>query len=157
MDFAIIETGGKQYKITPGSTVEVEKIDGKAGDTITLDKVLMVVEGKDIKIGTPYLNDVSLEAEIKNQHKGKKIQILRFKAKSRYRRRQGHRQLLTTLSLSDKTKKAKTETKTKEEKRTAKAKVKTEAKVVTKKTAAKPKVKSPAGTTKTKKATAKVK
>ena len=100
MDFAIIETGGKQYKITPDTTLSVEKLDGVKGDKVTFDKVLMVVDGDDIKLGNPYLKDVSFEAEIDEQYRGKKIRILRFRAKSRYRRRQGHRQSLTKVSFS---------------------------------------------------------
>jgi large subunit ribosomal protein L21 len=99
VDFAIIETGGKQYKITPNSTLSVEKLEGLKGSKVTFDKVLMLVDGDDIKIGNPYLKDVSFEAEIDEQYRGEKIRILRFRAKSRHRRRQGHRQSLTKVTL----------------------------------------------------------
>lgn len=132
MDFAIIETGGKQYKITPNSTFNIEKLTGNAGDKLVFDKVLMVVDGDDVQIGDPYLKDVSFEAVLEEQTKGKKIRILRFKAKSRHRRRQGHRQQLTTINFAAK-------------KTVAKAAPKAEAKVDAKtpeKKAAKPAVKA---------------
>lgn len=105
MDFAIIETGGKQYKITSNSTISVEKLEGSKGNKVTFDKVLLLVDGEDIKIGNPYLEGVSFEAEIDSQYRGEKIRILRFKAKSRHRRRQGHRQSLTKVTFNSSGKK----------------------------------------------------
>ena len=100
MDFAIIETGGKQYKVVPEKPLEIEKIDGKAGDTIGFDKVLLIADGENVEIGTPYLEGKTIDLEIVEQKRGKKIRILRFKAKSRHRRRQGHRQSLSKVALS---------------------------------------------------------
>jgi large subunit ribosomal protein L21 len=107
MDFAIIETSGRQYKITPDSTLELDKIDKKEGEKIIFDKVLMVVSGDDINIGNPYLDGVSYEAELVEQKKGKKIHIRRFKAKSRYRRHIGFRPSISKVSMSKKTSTAK--------------------------------------------------
>ena len=106
MDFAIIETGGKQYKITPNSNLEVEKLSGEIGDKVVFDKVLMIVSGDQVEIGDPYLKDTSFEAVIEDQKKGQKVNILRFRAKSRHRRRAGHRQKLTQVNFADKPAKA---------------------------------------------------
>ena len=97
--FVIIETGGKQYKVSPQTTLDIEKIAGKKGDKISFDKILLISDGDKVEIGTPYIKDTSLSAEIVDQKKGDKIRILRFRAKSRHRRRQGHRQLLTTVKI----------------------------------------------------------
>lgn len=102
MDFAIIETGGKQFKITPELDFVVEKLTGKAGDKIVFDKVIMIVDGEKVEIGSPYIEGATFEAEIVDQTKGKKIHVRRFKAKSRYRRHIGHRQQLTVAKLEGK-------------------------------------------------------
>lgn len=110
--FAIIETGGKQYKITPNTILDIEKLDSQKGDKVTFDKVLLLSDGDKVEIGNPYLKDFTLEAEVTEQKKDKKIRILRFKAKSRYRRAQGHRQSLTSVKFSDLKTKATTKPKT---------------------------------------------
>jgi large subunit ribosomal protein L21 len=93
MSFAIIETGGKQYKVAEGDVLSVEKIKEKeVKDSVVFDKVLLFDDGKDTKIGSPYLKDVTVEAEITEEGKGKKLNIMKFKSKSRYKRRIGHRQ-----------------------------------------------------------------
>jgi large subunit ribosomal protein L21 len=117
VDFAIIETGGKQHKITPDAQILTEKIEGAQGDKITFDKVLMVVEGEKVTVGNPYIEGMSLEAEVIDQEKGKKIRILRFRNKSRHRRLQGHRQSLTRVSLKSDKSQAKKEVK--DDKKTA--------------------------------------
>ncbi len=101
-EFAIIETGGKQYKVAVGDTLSIEKLDGEntAGDTITFDKVLLVENGKDAKIGSPYLEGVKVEAEFVETGRGKKLDIMRFRAKSRYTRRVGHRQPFTKVTIT---------------------------------------------------------
>jgi len=97
--YAVIQTGGKQYKVSPKETLEIEKLEAKEGEKITFDKVLLLVDGKKVKIGTPYLKGVTVEAKVKAQKKGKKIRIARFRAKSRYRRVLGHRQRLTEVEI----------------------------------------------------------
>ena len=93
MAFAIIETGGKQYKVAEGDVLSIEKLSGqKEGDTVTFDKVLLIDDGTTTKVGTPYLKDTTVEVTIKEEGKGKKLHIQKFKAKSRYKRRLGHRQ-----------------------------------------------------------------
>lgn len=139
MDFAIIEVKGKQYKITSECSIEIEHLVGEAGAKVLLDKVLMIVDGDNVEIGAPYLEGKSFEAEIEEQKKGKKIKILRFRAKSRHRRRVGFRPKFTRLTLG---KKAKGEVKGKEKeikKETVEVKTK-----ITKKETKKTSVKTPA-------------
>jgi large subunit ribosomal protein L21 len=100
MAFAIVETGGKQYKITEGETLSVEKIkDHKDGDKVVFDTVLMVDDGKTTKVGTPYLKGAAIEVELVESGKGKKLHIQKFKSKSRYKRRLGHRQPYSKVSV----------------------------------------------------------
>ena len=93
-EFAVITTGGKQYKVSVGEVISIEKIKGdyKAGDTVVFDKVLMVDDGKDATIGTPYIKEATVEGKIKEIGKGKKIEVVKYKAKSRYLKTRGHRQ-----------------------------------------------------------------
>jgi len=99
--FAIIQTGGKQYKVFPKQTLKIEKLEAKKGDKIIFDKVLLFVNGDKVKIGTPYLKNVVVEVKVKSQKKGKKIRVARFRAKSRYRRVLGHRQRLTEIEITN--------------------------------------------------------
>ena len=94
MEFAVIKTGGKQYKVSEGSFVSVEKIKGeyKKGDKISFDKVLLVDDGKDTTIGTPYITGAKVDGEITEIGKGRTILVMKYKQKSRYLRRNGHRQ-----------------------------------------------------------------
>ena len=102
MSYAIIETGGKQYKIAEGDTLSVEKIkDTKQGDTITFNKVLLIDDGKTTKMGTPYIDGAKIEAELVEEGKGKKLHIMKFKSKSRYKRRLGHRQPYSKVSVKN--------------------------------------------------------
>ena len=93
-EFAVIQTGGKQYKVSLGDIVSIEKIKGdhKEGDTVTFDKVLMVDNGKDTTIGTPYIPGAAVTAKIKEIGKAKKVLVMKYKAKSRYTKTKGHRQ-----------------------------------------------------------------
>lgn len=96
-DYAIIKSGGKQYRVRPGDTLEIEKIEGAAGDQVTLGEVLLTsVDGK-IAVGTPTVAHASVIAEIAGQVKGEKLTIFKYKAKTRYRRKNGHRQKLTSI------------------------------------------------------------
>jgi large subunit ribosomal protein L21 len=102
MTFAVIEAGGKQYKISEGDYVTLEKIVGeyKEGDSLTFDKVLLLDDGTTTKIGTPYLEGVTVEAAFVEEGKGKKIHVRKFKSKSRYTRQYGHRQPFTKVKVS---------------------------------------------------------
>ena len=94
MEFAIIQTGGKQYKVSVGDVVTIEKITGghKEGDTITFDKILLVDNGKDTTIGTPFINGAQVEAQLQEEGRGKKVDVIKYKQKSRYFKKRGHRQ-----------------------------------------------------------------
>lgn len=93
-EFAVIFTGGKQYQVKVGDVLRIEKMPGefKEGDKITFDKVLLVDNGKDTTIGTPYIDGAKVEAVFEEEGKGKKVEILKYKQKSRYTVRKGHRQ-----------------------------------------------------------------
>ena len=94
MEFAVIQTGGKQYKVSVGDTVKIEKLVGehKEGDKITFDRVLLVDNAKDTTIGTPFITGAKVEAELVEIGRTKKIIVVKYKPKSRYLIRQGHRQ-----------------------------------------------------------------
>jgi len=93
-EFAIIETGGKQYMVSEGDTVKIEKISGdfKTGDKVSFDKVLVVDNGSDTTIGAPYIKGASVSAEIKKISRAKKVVVIKYKAKSNYFKKRGHRQ-----------------------------------------------------------------
>jgi large subunit ribosomal protein L21 len=123
---AVIETGGKQYRVKAGQLIRIEKLAGEAGDKITFDKVLLVSDDKDQHFGAPYLSSHTVTGEIIEQTKGEKIRVFTFKSKKRQRRTLGHRQPVTVVKILDiaGTKKAaepKTETKKAEPKAKAKA------------------------------------
>jgi len=100
MAFAIVETGGKQYKIAEGDVFSIEKIkDVEAGKSVKFDKVLLLDDGKTTKVGTPYIKGATVEVELLETGKGKKLHIQKFKAKSRYKRRVGHRQHFSKVSV----------------------------------------------------------
>lgn len=102
MKFAVIETGGKQYKVSEGDSLTIEKLSGehKEGEKITFDKVLLVDDGKTTQVGTPYLEGVTVEAVFTEEGKGKKVVVIRYKSKSRYFKKKGHRQPYNTVTIS---------------------------------------------------------
>ena len=98
--FAIIKTGGKQYKIKENDTILVEKIKNKKGDKIDIKDVLLLsIDEKNIKIGTPILKGISVKAEILEQKKNKKVTVFKKKRRKNYRKKNGHRQELTVLKI----------------------------------------------------------
>ena len=98
--FAIIKTGGKQYKIKERDIIFVEKLNNKKGDTIKLEEVLLLSDDvKDIKIGTPYLKGISIKAEVLEQKKSKKVIVFKKKRRKNYKRKNGHRQNITVLKI----------------------------------------------------------
>lgn len=99
MDFAIIETGGKQYRVSPGDELDIELVSKEPKDKLEFNQVLLVKDGDQVKIGKPYLKDVQVVAELLGHKRGKKIRVARFRAKSRYRRVVGHRQSLTRVKI----------------------------------------------------------
>lgn len=99
MKYAILKIAGKQYRVSEGENLIVDKIEGKEGEKITLDEVLLLNDGKEIKVGQPKIEGVKVEAEITRQLKGEKIRVAKFKAKSRYRRVKGFRAKLTEIKI----------------------------------------------------------
>ena len=100
-DYAIVQTGGKQYRVRPGDVIRVETIPGDDGDVIELTDVRMLSMDGDVAIGTPTVPDVKVSAQIVASGRGKKIIIFKYKAKTRYRRKNGHRQPYTDLKITD--------------------------------------------------------
>ena len=99
---AVVEIGGKQYKVSPGDNIKVEKIPAEVGEEIVLDKVLMAKkEGKETEVGTPFLEKVKVRAKVLEQGKDKKIIVYKFKRRKNYHRKYGHRQYFTKLKIED--------------------------------------------------------
>lgn len=96
---AIIETGGKQYKVAEGDVVFIEKLDNEAGDSVKFDQVLAILDGDNATFGAPVVAGASVEATIVKNGKGKKIRIFKYNAKKGYRKRQGHRQPYTKVEI----------------------------------------------------------
>ena len=99
MPFAVIETGGKQYMVSPKDKIQIEKLPGEAGAEISFDKVLLVAEGSDVKLGLPFISGAKVTAKVLRQGRAKKIRIFKYKSKVRYRRRKGHRQDFTEVEI----------------------------------------------------------
>jgi large subunit ribosomal protein L21 len=97
--YAILETGGKQYRVSPGETIKVEKLPGIHGDSCVFDKVLAVNDQGSITCGSPYLSGTTVKATVLRQGKARKILVFKYRAKSNYRRRYGHRQPYTELRI----------------------------------------------------------
>ena len=97
---AIIETGGKQYKVAEGDVIFVEKLEHEAGDSLTFDKVLAVLDGDKATFGTPVVEGAKVDASVVKNGKGKKILVFKYKPKKGYRKRQGHRQPYTKVQIS---------------------------------------------------------
>ncbi len=99
--YAVIETGGKQYRVQPGDKVRIEKINGETSTEIMLDKVLAIGGEGSPKFGTPYISGARVTAEITAQARDKKIIVFKYKSKKNYRRKQGHRQYYTEILIKD--------------------------------------------------------
>ena len=98
--YAVIETGGKQYRVSEGQSIKVEKLIADEGSSIDLDKVLMVANGDDIKVGAPYLDGGKVTATVKSHGRGKKIRIIKFRRRKHHQKEQGHRQSYTELEIT---------------------------------------------------------
>ena len=97
--YAIIQTGGKQYKVTEGSVLKVEKLNAHPGDRLTLDQVLMISDGDNVKVGNPVVPNAQVTAVVLEQGKEKKIVVFKYKRRKNYRRKQGHRQPYTKIKV----------------------------------------------------------
>ena len=98
---AVIESGGKQYKVSKGDVIQIEKLDAPVGEMVTLDKVLIAREGSDISVGGPYIEGCKVAGEVVEQLKNKKIIVFKKRRRKNYRRKNGHRQLLTRVKITD--------------------------------------------------------
>jgi large subunit ribosomal protein L21 len=113
--YAVVNSGGKQYKVQQGQVLRIEKIPGDVGNPVTFDRVLMFSDGENISIGQPSLEDIAVEGHIVEQGKAKKIIVFKYKRRKRYRRKAGHRQEFTAVQIDSITPTAKKATKTKKE------------------------------------------
>ncbi|HEY4475715.1 MAG TPA: 50S ribosomal protein L21 [Candidatus Paceibacterota bacterium] len=98
--FAVIETGGKQYKIAMGEKIRVEKLAGENGASVFFDKVLLLVNGEEIKIGAPYVAGAKVEAKVLKQDRADKKIVFKYHSKTRYRKKKGHRQHFTEVQIT---------------------------------------------------------
>ena len=98
--YAVIKTGGKQYKVEQGATIRVEKLEGEAGAKLEFSDVLLVADGENVKVGTPVVSGAKVSAEIVAQGKGERLVVFKFRRKKAYRRRNGHRQLYTAVKIT---------------------------------------------------------
>ena len=98
--YAVIESGGKQNRVTEGEVLQLEKLDAATGDKVEFDKILMVGEGDSVKIGTPYVDGGQVTAEVLKQGRGDKVTIIKFNRRKNYRRKQGHRQWFTEVKIT---------------------------------------------------------
>lgn len=97
--YAIVDTGGKQYKIREGEILRIEKIPGEIGSQVSFDRILMFSDGENVRIGRPLLDGVAVKGHIVEQGKAKKIIVFKYKRRKRYRRKLGHRQLYTAVKI----------------------------------------------------------
>lgn len=97
--YAVVETGGKQYRVEQGMTVQVERLDASPGDTVTLDRVMLVGEGDQLDVGAPTVKGAKVWATVVGHGRGRKVTVMKYKPKAHYRRKTGHRQGYTTLKI----------------------------------------------------------
>ena len=99
--YAVIKTGGKQYRVSPGEEVKVEKLPGEIGDPVAFDKVMMVSDGENVQIGKPYLENTSVVGRLTRHGKNRKIIVLKYKKRKGYRRKKGHRQQFSMVKIEN--------------------------------------------------------
>jgi large subunit ribosomal protein L21 len=99
--YAVIKTGGKQYRVSPGDLVKVEKMTGNVGDSIAFDKVLLTSDGEDVNLGNPYLEDVKVTGQITAHGRNKKVVVFKYKKRKGYRKTRGHRQDFTLIKIEN--------------------------------------------------------
>ena len=97
--YAVFKTGGKQYRVSEGETLKIEKLEMEPGKKVTFNEVLMIADGENVQVGSPLLDKASVEAKIISQGKGKKVNILKFKRRKHSMKQQGHRQLFTEIII----------------------------------------------------------
>jgi large subunit ribosomal protein L21 len=99
--YAVIQTGGKQYRVAPGDMVKVEKLSGNVGDSIAFDKVLLTSDGENVNLGNPYLTEAKVLGQIARHGKNRKILVFKYKRRKGYRRKKGHRQDFSLIKIED--------------------------------------------------------
>ncbi len=100
--FAVIETGGKQYLVKPGSIIRIERIEKpKKGDAVNFDKILLLMDGKEIKIGNPYIKSAKIAGKLLKEGRAKKITHLRYRRKTRHATKKGHRQIFSEVAIGE--------------------------------------------------------
>ncbi|MCH9799744.1 MAG: 50S ribosomal protein L21 [Betaproteobacteria bacterium] len=99
--YAVIKTGGKQYKVAAGDYLKVEKLDGDVGSKVVIDKILMVADGENVTIGSPLVAGAKVNATVLSHGKGDKVMIFKFHRRKHYRKTQGHRQSYTEIQIDD--------------------------------------------------------
>ena len=99
--YAVVKTGGKQYRLGIGDSVKVEKLPNEIGGIIELSQILMISDGSEVKVGTPLLTGASVKAEVVGHGRNKKIKVFKMKRRKKYRRTQGHRQAFTQLKVTE--------------------------------------------------------
>lgn len=98
--YAVIKTGGKQYRVAEGDTLQIEKVAGKAGEKLSFDQVLLIGGSDNVKVGAPTVKGAKVDAEIVSQDRGKKIVVFKMRRRKNYRRKQGHRQPYTQIKIT---------------------------------------------------------
>jgi large subunit ribosomal protein L21 len=99
--YAVIKTGGKQYKVEKGDTLKVEKLDTEEGKKVKLEEVLMLVDGENVTVGTPLVKGAKVTAKVESHGRGPKVKIVKFRRRKHHRKQMGHRQAYTELSITD--------------------------------------------------------
>lgn len=99
--YAVVEMGGKQYKVSAGDSVDVEKLPFEVGEKIELDRVLLVADGDEVRVGQPTVKGAKVSATVTDHAKGRKVIVFKYKPKIRYRRKKGHRQAYTRLTIDE--------------------------------------------------------
>ena len=97
--YAVFKTGGKQYRVSEGETLKIEKLEVEPGKKVTFNEVLMIADGENVQVGSPLVEKASVEAKVISQGKGKKVNILKFKRRKQFMKKQGHRQLFTEIQI----------------------------------------------------------
>jgi len=100
MKLAVIETGGKQYKVAVGDKLSIEKLENKAGSSVVFDKVLLVAEGENVEVGAPYVKGVKVEGKLLETYKDDKKIVFKYRSKTRRRKKKGHRQEMTEIEIT---------------------------------------------------------
>ena len=98
--YAVFKTGGKQYRVSEGETLKIEKLEVEPGKKVTFNEILMIADGDNVQVGSPLVDKASVEAKVISQGKGKKVNILKFKRRKHSMKQQGHRQLFTEIKIS---------------------------------------------------------